>query len=60
MSNILHFPKRESAINQIKYLYKLYYLEDDMSWWTSMQDAKTEEWGEWVKLKSGEESNGTR
>lgn len=53
MNNIIHFPKRESSVNEIKYLYKLHYLEDDDSLWTSMQNAKTKEWGEWVKIGEG-------
>lgn len=56
MNNVIQFPSRQKGIETLKYHYKLYYLEDDDSWWTQLLDAKTQEWGEWVKLKSrGEE-----
>lgn len=55
MTNVLQFPSKPKGIDNLKYYYKLYYLEDDGSWWTQMLNAKTNEWGQWVKLKSGDE-----
>lgn len=52
MTNILQFPKI-LAVSEIKYLYKLYYIEENDTLWTSMQDTKTGKWGEWVMISEG-------
>lgn len=53
MVNILQFPKREFKIGHMKFLHKLYYIEESDTLWTSMQDTKTGEWGEWVMISEG-------
>lgn len=52
MTNVLQFPK-SLTVGEIKYLYKLYYIEENDTLWTSMQDTKTGEWGEWVMISEG-------
>lgn len=52
MNNTIKFPNR-FGVDKLRYLYKLYYIEENDTLWTSMQDPKTKEWGSWYMISEG-------